>query len=258
MNLAGKVGLVTGGGTGIGRAVALALARAGCHVAVNYSRSQAKAMNTAEEARVLGVEAMAVNADVSDDRAVRAMVAAVAARLGRLDVVVNSAGVTSFRAMGDLEATVDEDWRRIVDVNLKGPFQVMRSALEHLRANADGGSIVNVSSVGGVYGVGSSIPYCASKAGLNTMTLMFARELAPKIRVNAVAPGFVDTDWAKGTNNYEAMKAHFTNSVPLKRVATAEDVASIAIEIVRSDVITGQVIIVDGGMGLIHPNGWRL
>lgn len=253
MNLAGKVGLVTGGGTGIGRAVALALARGGCHVAVNYARSEAKAMNTAKEARVLGVEAVAVKADVSDDRAVRAMVATVAARLGRLDFVVNSAGTTSFKTMGDLESTDDDDWKRIIDVNLKGPFQVIRSALEHLQANADGGSIVNVSSVGGVYGVGSSIPYCASKGGLNTMTLMFARELAPKIRVNAIAPGFVDTDWWKGSNNYEAVKARFTTSTPLRRVATAENVASIVIEIVRSDVITGQVIIVDGGMGLVLP-----
>lgn len=253
MNLAGKVGLVTGGGSGIGRATVLALAREGCHVAVNYSRSESKAMSTAEEARALGVEAQAVKADVSDDRAVRDMVADVAARLGRLDVVINSAGTTSFKGMEDLERTDDEDWRRIIDVNLKGPFQVIRAALPHLRANPDGGRIVNVSSVAGVYGVGSAIPYCASKGGLNTMTLMFARELAPSIRVNAVAPGFVDTDWWNGNNNYEATKARFAAGTPLKRVATAEDVASMIVEIVRSDVITGQVIIVDSGMGIVFP-----
>jgi 3-oxoacyl-[acyl-carrier protein] reductase len=252
MDLAGKVALVTGGATGIGRATALALARSGCHVAVNYAHSEAEAMAAAEEARASGVEAIAVRADVSDDRAVRAMVADLAARLGRLDIVVNSAGVTSFKGM-DLDRTDDEDWRRIIDVNLKGPFQVIRAAVAHLRANPDGGSIVNVSSVAGVYGSGSAIPYCASKGGLNTMTLMLARELAPQIRVNAVAPGFVDTEWWSGNLAYEAIKASFTARTPLARVATAADVASMIVEISRSDVMTGQIVIIDSGMGIVFP-----
>jgi 3-oxoacyl-[acyl-carrier protein] reductase len=253
MELAGKVALVTGGGTGIGRATALGLARAGCHVAVNYSRSEVQAIATAEEAEALGVTAMAVKADVSDDRAVRGMVADVGARLGRLDIVVNSAGVTSFKGLEDLEGVTDEDWRRILDVNLKGPFQVIRAAVALLRANADGGSIVNVSSVAGVYGLGSSIPYCASKGGLNTMTLTFARELAPRIRVNAVAPGFVDTEWWNGSSSYEATKARFTGSAPLRRAATAEDVAAIVVGVLCSEVMTGQVVVVDSGMGIVLP-----
>jgi len=253
MDLTGKVALVTGAGTGIGRATALGLARAGCSVAINYAHSESAAMTTEQEARAAGVQAMAVAADVSDDRAVRVMIERVVSELGRLDVVVNSAGVTSFKPIGNLDSIDDSDWQRIVDVNLKGPFQVIRSSLKHLLENPDGGSIVNVSSVGGIYGVGSSIPYCVSKGGLNTMTLMFARELAPKIRVNAVAPGFVDTDWWKASNDYDAIKTRFERSSPLKRVATAQDVASVVVEIVRSDVITGQVIIIDGGLGLVLP-----
>jgi 3-oxoacyl-[acyl-carrier protein] reductase len=251
MKLRGKAAIVTGGGTGVGRATALALAERGCHVLVNYSRSSAEAEATAQEVRAKGVRGVAFRADVADDAACRAMVARALADFGGLDVLVNSAGTTSFIPHGDLEKVTDADWDRILSVNLKGPFQCVRAAREAL-ARGEGGVVVNVSSVAGIAGIGSSIPYCASKAGLNLLTLMLARTLGPSIRVNAVAPGFITGRWLReglGEAVYDGMKQALEARTPLRRVCEPEDVRDAILSLIEgSDLVTGQVLLVDGGM----------
>jgi 3-oxoacyl-[acyl-carrier protein] reductase len=246
-----KAAIVTGGGTGVGRATALALAERGCHVLVNYSRSAAEAEATAGEVRARGVRGVALRADVADDAACREMVARALAEFGRLDVLVNNAATTSFIAHGDLEKVGREDWDKILSVNLIGPFQCVRAAREALERDG-GGVVVNVSSVAGVAGVGSSIPYCASKAGLNLLTLMLARVLGPKIRVNAVAPGFITGRWLRGGLGdavYEGMKQGLEARTPLHRVCDPEDVSDAILSLIEgSDLVTGQVLLVDGGM----------
>jgi 3-oxoacyl-[acyl-carrier protein] reductase len=247
MELKGKAALVTGGGVGAGRAIALALARAGCDVAVNYSKSAGEAEAAASEARALGVRAEAVQADVRDDTAVGAMTKAVADRFGRLDVLVNNAVVTRMVTHADLEAVTDEVWDFIFDTNLRGAFYCARAAAPFLRSSTSG-VILNVSSIAGVHGVGSSIPYCASKAALNNMTVTLARALAPEIRVNAIAPGYIDTRWWQDRDNYEAGKQAAAAATPLGRVCSADDVASVALGLITADMVTGQVLVIDGGM----------
>ena len=251
MKLRGKAAIVTGGGTGVGRATALALGERGCDVLVNYSRSAAEAEQTAREIGSRGARAVAFRADVADDAACRAMVARAVAEFGRLDVLVNNAGTTSFIPHADLEKVSDADWDKILSVNLKGPFQCVRAAREAL-SRGEGGVVVNVSSIAGVVGIGSSIPYCASKAGLNLLTLMLARALGPSIRVNAVAPGFITGRWLReglGDAVYDGMKKALEARTPLRRVCEPEDVRDAILSLVEgSDLVTGQVLLVDGGM----------
>lgn len=253
MKLAGKAAIVTGGGTGVGRATALALAERGCHVLVNYSKSAAEAEQTAREIEARGVRGVALRADVAEDAACRALVARALEAFGRLDVLVQSAATTSFIPHAELERVGDADWDRILAVNLKGPFQVVRAAREAL-AREEGGVVVNVSSVAGVLGTGSSIPYCASKAALNILTVILARTLGPAIRVNAVAPGFITGRWLReGLSEpvYEAMKRHLEGRVALGRVCEPEDVRDAILSLIEgSDLVTGQVLLVDGGMSI--------
>jgi len=251
MDVAGKAALITGGGTGTGRAVALELARRGCDVAVNYSRSRADAEQTATDARALGVRALSVQADVADDGAVRAMLAKVGATFGRLDFLVTSAGQTAFVNHADLEGLTEEMWDRILGVNLKGTFYCIRAAASWLRKDG-GGAVCNVSSTAGVYAVGSSIAYCASKAAINNMTVSLARALAPDIRVNSVAPGFIDTRWWKDFPAYEGIKQMVTAQTPLGKVCQPEDVALDIVHLLTADLITGQVLVIDGGHGIAH------
>jgi 3-oxoacyl-[acyl-carrier protein] reductase len=250
MDVADKVAIITGGGTGVGRATALDLARRGCGVAINYSRSSAEAEATAAEARTLGARAFAFRADVADDAACRALVDATIRELGRVDVLVQSAGVTSFIPHANLDAVTADDWQRILGVNLIGAFQMARAVKAPMDA-AGAGVIVNVSSVAGIAGVGSSIPYCASKAGMNNLTVTLARALAPKIRVVAVAPGFITGRWLEGGlgGAYEPIKKAMETKSPLGRVCDPDDVsAAITSLICGSDLVTGVVVPVDGGM----------
>jgi 3-oxoacyl-[acyl-carrier protein] reductase len=250
MELEGKAAIVTGGGTGVGRATVLALARRGCSVVVNYSRSQADAERTAAEAAALGVRAVPVQADVADDAACRRLVDTAVRELGRLDVLVNNAGTTVFVPHARLDAISGDDWSRVLGVNLIGPFQMARAAKGPMEA-AGGGAIVNVSSVAGIAGIGSSIPYCASKAGLNVLTVILARTLGPKIRVNAVAPGFITGRWlAEGLGPaYEPVKKAMEARAPLGRVCDPEDVARVIVALIAdADMVTGQVVPVEGGM----------
>jgi 3-oxoacyl-[acyl-carrier protein] reductase len=250
MDLKGKAAIVTGGGTGVGRATCLQLAAAGCSVLVDYSRSKDAAEETARLAREQGVQAIAFQADVADDDACRAMVAEAERAFGRLDVLVNNAGTTRFIAHHDLAAVDRDAWIDILSVNLLGPFQCTRAALPLLRADG-GGEVVMTSSVAGLIGTGSSIPYCASKAALNNLTVTLARVCGPEVRVNAVAPGFIDGEWLQqGLGKaYEAVKGAMEARSPLGRVTTPETVAQAILSLIAgSDLVTGHVLPVEGGM----------
>ncbi|HMC09801.1 MAG TPA: SDR family oxidoreductase [Pirellulaceae bacterium] len=239
-----KVALITGGGTGVGRAATLQLAERGFHVAINYSRSKDDAEATAADARAKGIRAIAVACDVADDGDVRAMVERCKAEFGRLDVVVNNAGTTHFVKHTELEEMTEEKWDRILAVNLKGPFFVSRAAIPLMRASG-GGSIVNVASVAGVAGSGSSIAYAASKGGLITMTKSLAKAFAPDIRVNAVCPGVIISRWLEG---HEEMVEAALKITPLKRASTTDDIADVVTFLAcDAGMMTGQALVVDGG-----------
>jgi 3-oxoacyl-[acyl-carrier protein] reductase len=242
--LDGKVALVTGGGTGIGRACSLALAGEGARVAVNFSRSRDDAEATAADCRGAGGEGAALQADVSRPAEVERLVAETVARFGRLDVLVSNAGTTVFAPYADLDAIDEEAWDRLLATNLKAPFFLARAVAPHMRA-AGGGSITIVSSIAGLRPVGSSVPYCASKAAVNSLTQTLALALAPQIRVNAIAPGFIETRWHAG-NQMNAQAAR--ERTPLQRNGTPEDCAAAVLFFVcGGDFVTGQIVVVDGG-----------
>ncbi|MCC9643859.1 SDR family oxidoreductase [Rhodopirellula sp. JC740] len=245
-NASRPVSLITGAATGVGRACAIGLARQGHDVVINYSRSEAEAKQTAEDASSLGAKTMLAKCDVSVDTDVRKMIAEIRSEFGRLDCLINNAATTEFVEHSDLETLTEPMWDRILGVNVKGPFFVTRAAAE-LLAEGDGGSVVNVSSVAGITGSGSSIAYCASKGGLNTMTKSFARSLAPKIRVNAVCPGPIDSRWIREGNpnwDLEAMVADY----PLPKPSQPEDIADAVLFFATgTNLTTGQLLPVDGG-----------
>jgi len=246
MNLKGKVALITGGGTGIGRAIALSFANEGASVAVNYSRSEKDALSTVQDISKLGVSSIAIKADVAQDLLVREMVEKVMSEFGRLDILVNSAGTTTFIDPSDLEGLTEEIWDRILAVNLKGTFFCCRAAAPAMKSSG-GGSIISISSIAGINGGGSCMAYAASKAGVICLTKSLARTLAPEIRVNTIAPGLVDSRWSADWPEYKVMHEKAT---PMKRIALPEDVAEAAMFLVHSDFVTGQVIVVDGGRSM--------
>lgn len=238
-----RVALVTGSATGVGRAVAVRMAKRGFAVAVNYSRSQADAEETLRLVKAENVPAILCQATVADDRQVRAMVERCRVELGGLDVLVNNAATTQFIPHDQLDALTDEIWDEIFQVNLKGAMYATRAAMPLLKARR--GNIVNTSSVAGLQGHGSSIPYSASKAALNCMTQSLARAFAPDVRVNAVAPGPILTRWLEGHDTHVNQAIAQT---PLKRAADPEDVADV-VEFLAlgTSLMTGQVVVVDGG-----------
>jgi len=248
VELQGKVALVTGGGTGLGKAISLKLAREGADVAVVYSKSAAEAEQTVGEIRALGRRALALRADVSRAGEVDAMVGEVASRLGRIDVLVNDAGYTVFVDFKRLDDVSEEEWDRIMDVNVKGVFLCSRAVAPHMRKQG-AGRIVNITSVSGIRAGGSSIPYSVSKAAETMLTKCLAMALAPEITVNAVAPGLMDTRWGRLWGD-EGM-ARVVGSMLLQRIATLDDIADAAVFLVKNDSMTGQSIVVDGG-GLMH------
>lgn len=256
MQVAGRAAVITGGGTGVGRATALALARLGCAVLVNYSRSQPEAEQTAAEAAALGVKAIAVQANVAEDADCRRMIETAVREFGRLDILINNAGTTAFIRHDDLESVTADDWARIFSVNLIGPFQCARAARAALLATGNG-EIVNVSSVAGLAATGSSIPYCASKAALNNLTVTLARVFAPTVRVNAIAPGFITTRWLQAGlgEHYEAARRRSADAVLLHKVCTAEDVAAAIINLITGpDLLTGHVLPLEGGQLISNFN----
>jgi NAD(P)-dependent dehydrogenase (short-subunit alcohol dehydrogenase family) len=252
----GRIVVITGASTGLGRAMASEVAGRGAKaVVINYARSAAEAEETADLVRAKGAEAVLVQADVGDDAGCRS-IAAVAQGFGRIDALFNNAGVTKFaQNHADLDAVTAEDFLRLYSINVVGAFQMVRAARSLLEAGESPGAVVNTSSIAGVTGIGSSVPYAASKGALTTMTLSLARALAPKIRVNAVCPGFIDTPWfGRGMDEdaLERLRQGVAASVPLKVASTAEDIAASAVFLAspQSRHITGETLIVDAGTHL--------
>jgi ketoreductase RED2 len=245
--LDGKVALVTGSSSGIGAATARALSRKGATVVLNSSSSAQAGQALAAE---LG-DATYVMADISDETQARELVEASARRNGRLDILVNNAGVTVKIPHREIDEVTGAVWAKILGVNLLGTWNVTAAAIPYLRAAArdqQGGSVVvNVSSLAGIRPTGSSIPYGVSKAAVNHMTLMLANVLGPEIRVNAVAPGLVDTPWTAGWDDERSL-VH--SRAPLKSSAQPEDVAEVIVGLVHSYQVTGEVVMVDGGLHL--------
>jgi NAD(P)-dependent dehydrogenase (short-subunit alcohol dehydrogenase family) len=229
------------------------LAKAGAKaVVVNYSRSDKDARATAAELIVLGPDAMAHKADVSNEKEVAAMIEAVRERYGRIDVLINNAGTTRFIAHADLDALTDEVWDAILDVNLKGTFYCCRAAAPELRKTR--GAIVNVASIAGHRATGSSIVYAVSKAGVLQLTRALAVALAPEVRVNSVSPGLVSTRWLRqfDAEAADAQATSISASTPLKGVATADHVAQAVMALVENDMLTGQDVVVDGGKNILY------
>ena len=247
-----KVALVTGSATGVGAATALGLARCGYDVLINYSKSETEARASEAACREAGADTVLVQGDVADDAACRRLVDAALARWQRIDALVNNAGITSFAGAANWEALDAATFERILAVNVIGVFQMVRACAPHLKAA--GGSIVNVSSIAGSLGIGSSIAYIASKGAVNSLTLHLARSLAPEIRVNAVCPGMITTRWfveGLGMANFEKLKAQYEQSTPLARACTAEDVAEAVIWLVDgARTVTGELLLLDSGMHL--------
>jgi NAD(P)-dependent dehydrogenase (short-subunit alcohol dehydrogenase family) len=247
--------LVTGASTGLGRAIAVDCARRGAaRVVINFASSAEEAAETARLAEGHGASAVLAQGDVALDDDCRKIAAAVPA--GRLDALFNNAGVTKFaNNHADLDAVSGEDFARLYAVNVIGAYQMIRAARALLEGAPQAGAVVNTASVAGVLGIGSSVPYAASKGALITMTLSLARALAPKIRVNAVCPGFIDTPWfgkAMPAQALEKMRAGVAASMPLKAASTAEDIAGAAVFLASPAArhITGETLMVDAGLHL--------
>ncbi|KKO54179.1 SDR family NAD(P)-dependent oxidoreductase [Paenibacillus sp. DMB20] len=246
MDLTNKVALVTGGGTGIGRATCLALAKRGAAVAVNYSRSKAEAEETVHIINGEGGRAIAVRADVSRDKEVREMAEIVADQFGTIDLLVNNASITRHIPFDDLESARGEVWDELYDVNVKGMFYCARAVSSFMKKNKQG-AIVNLGSIAGQTGLGSSLPYAVSKAAVHGLTKSLARALAPDIRVNCVVPGAVATRWWAGRE--EQMK-NLAPHLLLQRISTPEDIAQFICAALEQEAMTGQIITVDSGQTL--------
>ena len=255
----GLCAVITGSASGLGAATAAILAKGGARIVINYSSSQKEAEQTADLCRTAGGEVVVVQGDVSRDEDCR-KIAAAAAPWGRLDVLVNNAGTTKHVPHDNMDGLSAEDFQRLFGVNTIGPFQMVRAARSLLEAGAKASnrasSVVNVSSVAGISGVGSSVAYAASKGALNTMTLSLARALAPLIRVNTVCPGYIDTPWftkGRGVEGAAKVRDSVVAKVPLKRASTAEDVAGVVcfLALPQSGNMTGEIVRIDAGAHLI-------
>jgi 3-oxoacyl-[acyl-carrier protein] reductase len=250
-----KSAIVTGSATGVGAATALGLARRGYDVLINYSRSEREAKESERACREAGADTLLMRGDVADDAACREMADAAVARWQRLDGLVNNAGITTFAGSANWDALDAETFQRIMGVNVVGAFQMVRACAPHLKARQ--GAIVNVSSIAGALGIGSSVPYVASKGAVNAMTLHLARALAPDVRVNGVCPGLITTRWfvdGVGQAGYEALKTAYERSTPLQRACTAEDVAEAVIWLLdAAHTVTGELVLLDSGMHLGSP-----
>jgi 3-oxoacyl-[acyl-carrier protein] reductase len=255
-SMKGKRAIVTGGGTGLGAAAALGLARRGVNVCINYNSSADAAEETVAACRKLGVEAFAVKASVAEDADCKALVDAAVKKFGGLDVLVNNAGITKFANHSDLDALSADDFLNLYRVNVVGVYQMTRAARPHLD-KAGKASIVNVSSIAGVTGIGSSIAYASTKGALNTMTLSLARALAPSIRVNTVCPGYIGSGWFtkyQGSERENEIAADVAARSPLKVASMPEDIAETILFFAgpESRHVTGEFIIVDAGMHLSY------
>ena len=244
-----KVALVTGGATGIGKSAVLALVRAGYDVAINYNSSEAAARDTSREAEKLGAKTLLVKCDVSDEAGVRSMLDSINKTFGRLDVLINNAGTTAAWNTKDLDSLSLDEWDRVFAVNVRGLFQVTRASLPLLRKGVHP-CVINTASIVGLRPGPQPPPYAASKAAVVNLTKTLAWNLGPEIRVNAVAPGWMEGDWMKRMlkDKYEDLIGKRAAATPLKRVVTADDVAQTMMSLVESNrFVTGEVIVIDGG-----------
>jgi 3-oxoacyl-[acyl-carrier protein] reductase len=247
-----KTAIVTGSATGVGAASALLLAQRGYDVLINYSKSEREARESEAACRAAGADTLLMQGDVAEDAACRALADAAVARWQRLDALVNNAGVTTFKGGGHWDAMDAEVFRHVMGVNVLGTFQMVRACAPHLRAAR--GAIVNVSSIAGALGIGSSVPYIASKGAVNSMTLHFARALAPHVRVNAVCPGLITTRWfsdGMGQEAYQKIKANYEQTTPLQTAASPEDIADAVVWLIDgARTTTGELLMLDGGRHL--------
>jgi 3-oxoacyl-[acyl-carrier protein] reductase len=246
MNLNHKVALVTGGGTGIGRATCLELSRRGAYVAVNYSSSEAEANETVDIILKQGGQAIALQANIAQDQEVRSMVDTIVKHFGTVDLLVNNASITKHIAMDDLDAASEDVWDELYDVNVKGMFFCARAVAPFMKKNTSG-AVVNLGSIAGLTGKGSSLPYSVSKAAVHGLTKSLARALAPHIRVNCIAPGAVAIRWWAGRE--EQMHTLAPNLL-LQSISTPEDIAQAICSTLEQEAMTGQIITVDSGQTL--------
>ena len=244
-----KKALVTGGATGIGRSAVLALARAGYDVVINYGSSAAAAQVTAAEAQALGAKTLLRQCDVSDDASVRAMMKAIEVEFGHLDALVNNAGTTATWKVKDLESLDLAEWDRTFAVNVRGMFQVTRAAVPLLK-NGTNPAIVNTASIVGLRPGPQPLPYAASKAAVVNLTKTLAWNLGPDIRVNAVAPGWMEGDWMERMlgDKYDDLMGKRAKATPLRRCVTADDVAETMLNLIQGNrFVTGEIVVIDGG-----------
>lgn len=242
--LQGRVALVTGSSSGIGAEIARCLAGQGAKVVINSRSSVEAGRGVADEVRGIYRQA-----DVADPDSARALVEGVVGELGRLDILINNAGTTRVIPHADLEAATPEIWATIYATNVIAPFVLTAAAVPHLKVAPSGGVVINIGSLAGVRPTGSSIPYAASKAALHHQTRLLAAALGPEVRVNAVAPGLVDTPW---TADWHEVRAGVSAISPMKRPAKPADVAHLVLAQVTSSLVTGEVWVVDSGMKLVH------
>ena len=247
-----KVVIVTGSATGVGAATALSLASRGYNLLINFSKSETEAQASQAACQAAGADTLLLQGDVALDADCRRLAQAAVDRWGRIDALVNNAGITSFAGVANWEALDTATFERIYSVNVIGAFQMVRACLPQLKVG--GGSIVNVSSIAGALGIGSSVAYIASKGALNALTLHLARTLAPEVRVNAVCPGLITTRWfvdGVGQDNADQIQAQYEKTVPLQTSCTAEDVAEAIVWLVDgARTTTGELLMLDGGMHL--------
>ncbi len=252
--LEGRTAIVTGGGSGLGAASCLSMAKKGANVIVNYASSEDGAKDIAQRCRDMGVGAEVVQASVAEDAGCRRIVEAAGDAFGRVDILINNAGITKFADHNDLDALNAEDFTNLYGVNVVGVYQMARAARTMLEASGKG-SIVNISSYAGVTGSGSSIAYCASKGALNTMTLSLARALAPRIRINAVCPGYISSGWFtkyQGESTEDRAAEYSRRNTPLQAASTPEDIVG-AVDFFACDGsahVTGEFIMIDAGLHL--------
>ena len=244
-----KKALVTGGATGIGRSAVLALARAGYDIAINFATSAEAAQRVAAEAQALGAQTLLLQCDVSDDAAVRAMLQKIAVAWGHLDSLINNAGTTATWKLKDLESLDMAQWDRTFAVNVRGNFQVTRAAVPLLKKGVEP-AIVFTASIVGLRPGPQPLPYAASKAAIVSMTKMLAWNLGPDIRVNAVAPGWMEGEWMERMlgDKYDDLMGKRAKQTPLRRCVTADDVAETMLNLLTSNrFVTGEVVVIDGG-----------
>lgn len=246
MKLKDKVVLITGGATGVGRATAVKLATEGAKVVINYSRSDNEALEVVNEITKLGGTAFAFKANVAIEKEVNELVSYMVTSFGTVDALVNNASITAQIALDDIDAVTDEVWDSLFSVNVKGMFHCIKAVVPFMKKQRSG-VIVNLGSVAGITGIGSSIPYAATKSAIHTMTRSLAIALAPNIRVNCISPGAIETRWWSGN---EDKMYQLAGNLPLKRISTPDDIAEAILFQLTQKSVTGQVFTIDNGQTL--------